>query len=310
MKVEKFLEQQDFLPIQQALVWGEFQESLGWKVFRIGVEEGGELIAFTQVFERQLPLGLKSLQISRGPLGDPAAFELILEEVEKLGKQRGVVFARFDFQKDLEANSPDLRKAKEENFPQTTLVLDLTQSEEELLKNMKQKGRYNIRVATKHGVEIQEEKDVAEFYQILKKTTSRDGFSAHPESYYQKFLQQLGKNTKLLIARKDGKAIAGIILTFAGDTATYYYGASDHEFRQYMAPYLLQFEAMKIAKAAGYRFYDFLGIAPEDSKNHHLAGVSNFKRKFGGEIVQYPQPKELVLKPFIHKLFKLIKKLR
>jgi lipid II:glycine glycyltransferase (peptidoglycan interpeptide bridge formation enzyme) len=154
-------------------------------------------------------------------------------------------------------------------------------------------------------------------------------------------LTTLDKDAKLLLAKKDGKAIAGILLTFAGDTATYYYGASDHEFRSLMAPYLLQWRGIQFAKRRRCRFYDFLGIAQvldsrgteignrnqelwirkqgadfqspkpkAQSPNHRLAGVSSFKLKFGGEVVQYPMPRVLILKPFIYWVFWLVKKFR
>ena len=95
------------------------------------------------------------------------------------------------------------------------------------------------------------------------------------------------------------KVIAGIIVTYYGDTAIYYFGASGNEYRNLMAPYLLQFHAIKKAKEKGLNWYDFLGIAPEDAgKGHSLAGVSGFKLKFGGKTVQYMKAKELVYKSF------------
>ncbi len=321
-EIEKFLEKQEFVPIQQTSIWAKFQKSVGVDSIQVGVKnEMSELVAFVQIFVRKLPFGFTSLQIPRAPLfqftsDSPQSAEvsnLLVEEIQKIGKEKNSIFARFDFQKNSEIDSPKLREAKEGNFPQNTLVLDLTKSIEEILAQMKPKGRYNIRVAVKHGLEVQEmnsPEGVEIFYELLTKTTSRDGFSAHPKSYYQKFIEQFGEHASLLIAKKEGAPLAAILLTFSGDTATYYFGASDYKYRNLMAPYLLQFEATKMAQSRGCKFYDFLGIAPENSPNHRLAGVSDFKKKFGGKIVKYPKPRELVLKPLAYAVFRLVKKLR
>ncbi|MBU1089827.1 peptidoglycan bridge formation glycyltransferase FemA/FemB family protein [Patescibacteria group bacterium] len=321
-EIKKFFEKQQFLPVQQTSRWAEFQKAMGVDSIQLGVKnEADELVAFAQIFEKKLPFGFTSLQVPRAPLFQSAVgsqqlaevSNLLIAEIQKIGKERNAVFARFDFQKDLEINSPKLREAEEGNFPQNTLVLDLEKSEEEILAQMKPKGRYNIRVAAKHGVKVEEmnsQEGVEIFFNLLAKTTSRDGFSAHPKNYYQKFIEQLGEHASLLIAKRKGIPLAAMLLTFFGDTATYYFGASDYKFRNLMAPYLLQFEAIKMAKARGCRFYDFLGVAPENSLRHRLAGVSDFKKKFGGKIIKYPQSKELVLKPLVYAVFKLAKKLR
>ncbi|MCK5471612.1 peptidoglycan bridge formation glycyltransferase FemA/FemB family protein [Candidatus Gracilibacteria bacterium] len=320
--IEKFLKEQKFLPIQQTPIWAKFQKSVGVNSIRIGVKnEVNELVVFVQIFVRKLPFGFTSLQISRAPLlqetgnrkQETEISDLLISEIEKIAREKNAVFARFDFQEDLEINSPKFREVEEENFPLNTLVLDLTKSEEEILAQMKPKGRYNIRVAVKHGVDVREmnsQEGVEIFCKLLTKTTSRDGFSAHPKNYYQKFIEQLGEHASLLIAKKEGIPLAAVLLTFSGDTATYYFGASDYKYRNLMAPYLLQLEAIKMAKTRSCKCYDFLGIAPEDSPHHRLTGVSDFKKKFGGKIIKYPKPRELVLRSLFYKLFKFAKKFR
>lgn len=316
-EIRVFLGKQDFLPVQQSLAWGRFQEELGNEVFRIGVREAGELVAYVQGFVRKLPRDFTKIEVPRmqgaGDRGQGTeALDLILGEIKNIAEKHKTIFVRFEFQKDVELQTSNykLLTVKEENFPLATLVVDMSKPEEEILAQMKPKGRYNIRVAEKHGVTVEESRSVEEFYDLLKKTTARDGFAGHSQDYYEKMLNALGDDAKLLLAKKDGRAIAGVLLTFAGDTCTYYYGASDHEFRNLMAPYLLQWRGMQLAKERGCKYYDFLGIAPPESQGHHLAGVSVFKRKFGGEVVVYPAPRELIIKPVMYKLFKLVKKLR
>ncbi|MFA6458319.1 MAG: peptidoglycan bridge formation glycyltransferase FemA/FemB family protein [Patescibacteria group bacterium] len=317
-QIQEFLAAQNFLPVQQTPLWARFQKSLGVASLRFVVFEQKKVVAFAQVFVRKLPLGLTRLEIPRAPLFHEAwsmehgtkILDLLIAEITKFAREQKAIFARFDFQQNSGFASPKLRKAREENYPLATIRVDLAQSEPEILAQMKPKGRYNIRLAEKHGVQISAEKSVDTFFALLQKTTTRDGFSGHPKSFYAKLLEQLGENCALLTARQASKPLAAILVTFAGDTATYYFGASDHEFRNLMAPYLIQFEAMKIAKKRGCRFYDFLGVAPQNSVKHHLAGVSDFKKKFGGETVEYPEPRLIVFRPFFYALFRLAKFLR
>ena len=309
-KVAEFFAAQKFLPIQQSSIWARFQKSLNVESLRIAIFENEKVVAFAQIFVKKLPLGFSKIEISRGPLGDPQFFQEILVEIQKFAKEKKAIFARFDFQKNFDFESPKLKNAREENFPLATIRIDLQKSLAEISAAMKPKGRYSIRVAEKHGVQISAEKSVDDFFTLLGKTTSRDGFSGHPKNFYEKMLEILRDDCALLVARKNSTPLAAIIVAFAGDTATYYFGASDHEFRNLMAPYLLQFAAIELAQKRGCRFYDFLGVAPEGSRNHRLAGVSDFKKKFGGEFVEYPTPKIIVFRPIFFALFRLAKFLR
>ncbi|MDD3066868.1 MAG: peptidoglycan bridge formation glycyltransferase FemA/FemB family protein [Candidatus Gracilibacteria bacterium] len=312
--IEEFLAQQIFLPIQQTLQWEKLQNSLNSRSWKIGIKEGKALSGFALVFAKRLPFGFRWLHLPRGILAvDSASRKAIYEKLLEIGKKENHVFIRFDWQRDSEINAKELQSAHTTHFPQTTLILDLQQSEEELLAQMKPKGRYNIRVAEKHGVTIRESHEASDakiFAELLKKTTERDGFSSHPDSYYEKFISELGDTASCFIAEYEGKAIAASICTFAGDTATYYYGSSNHEFRNVMAPYALQWKAIQTAKERGFHYYDFLGISPEDSTNHAWSGVTDFKKKFGGEVVNYPTSSELILRKTAFNFIRLLKKIR
>ncbi len=184
-------------------------------------------------------------------------------------------------------NPPDLpfqgrRKGVPEVFPEHTLFLNLSQPFQELLSDMKQKGRYNIRLAEKKGVHVYESTNIDTFYNLLKQTTERDGFSAHSKQVYQTLLETFHHDALLLVAEYNKEVISAGIFLFSGDTATYYYGASSNIHRNVMAPYLLQWKAIQEAQKRGCGWYDFLGIAPKNNPQHGLAGVSSFKEKFGG----------------------------
>jgi len=309
-KIESFLIRQKFLPVQQTSIWAKFQKNLGINSLRLVVFDNEKVVAFAQIFIKKLLFGLTKIEIPRAPLGDPNFFLLLLSEIEQVACERKAIFARFDFQKNLLFDSPKFRKADEKNFPLATIRIDLKKSVDEIFAVMKSKGRYNIRVAEKHGVVIFAEKSIDDFFALLQKTTIRDGFVGHSKSFYEKFVEVLGENCVLLVARQNSKPLAATLVTLVGDTATYYFGASDHEFRNLMASYLIQFEAIKIAQKRGCRFYDFLGVVPEGAKNHRLAGVSDFKKKFGGEFVEYPIPKIIIFRPIFYALFRLVKFLR
>jgi len=215
-----------------------------------------------------------------------------------------------------ELTLPSSAKSAQSHSPQpeATIVLDLTLREEELLKQMKRKGRYNIGLAEKKGVVVKKasnEKEQQEalnhFMSMLTETTSRDGFSGHGRGYYATMLKSL-KGCMIYTATKDDRPLASAIIVHHGETAIYYYGASSNSQRELMAPYLVQWTAICDAKKAGLKNYDFLGIAPEGaSKNHPWAGVTTFKKKFGGEIVSYPKAIDVIFSSLHYRLYQLLK---
>ena len=209
----------------------------------------------------------------------------------------------------LQTTNYNLQPTKNDSNPKTSLILNLNQDEADLLLQMKPKGRYNIRVANKHGVTVESDKQVDDFYALLLKTGDRDRFGIHPKSYYQNMLDSMPENAQLLLAEYEGKVIAGGIFVYLDEWGIYYYGASDNDYRNVMAPYLIQWHAIKEAKERGCKYYDFLGIAPEHAKNHPWKGVTEFKKKFGGEVVNYPKAREIIIRPvwyWVYKLYKTI----
>ena len=256
-------------------------------------------------------------------------------------------------------------------LPEYTIVLDLSLSEEALLTQMKRKGRYNIKLAEKEvrvekyvGNEIIETKDAVgksspmpaldQFYTLARETAKRDGFAVHPKSYYEAMMKGLGKNVILYmgymreehgaLAKSASAALAGIIIVYGRETAVYYYGASSSTHRDLMAPYILQWEAIKDAKKAGKKEYDFMGTArpigtslpmraphalPDFTNGHRpdfengipaidiafdpkdpLRGVSEFKQKFGGRFVTFEPPFDLVLNRGLYVVLSLLRHLR
>lgn len=294
----------------QSWQWGEFQKELGRKVYRIKISRGNELAAAGQAIVHELPLGLRYIYFPRGPVIAPLAVNhddefipLFDNEVKRIDEK--AIFVRvesinFDF------NRPGWRKAKEVQ-PEHTLILSLDMSEDDLLAAMHQKTRYNIRLAAKRGVAVRrmEEGEFDKFWNLISMTTERDKFRPHPKRYYEKMLETLGDMAQVWFSEYRGKVLAANLMIFWGDTVVYLHGASSNEHRNVMAPYLLHWEMIKKAKAEGFENYDFWGIAPPDEPNHPWAGITRFKKGFGGTEVSYPGTYDLALNKFWYMLYRL-----
>ena len=207
-------------------------------------------------------------------------------KLKNLAKKENSIFTLIE---SYEPTKENPKKFFREITPRHTIILDLSKSENELLKDMHQKGRYNIKLAKKKNLTIKESKNIDDFYNILKDTGQRDKFYINPKKHYEAFLKILEpkKKAKLFIAYKDSEPIAGILNTYIGNNATYFYGASSNKHRNLMAPYLLQWHAIADAKERGYKHYDFLGIADPKKSKDPLKGVTNFKKKFGGTHIKW-----------------------
>lgn len=339
---EEFIKTHPLSTIHQASAWGHFLAKISsrGKYWIIVLEEKNKIVGGTLLVRHALPRGYSWLYAPRGPLLDYNYTEKQMEElmsvIQKIAKEENAIFLRVDppiiqrsghLQKcDKIAPVPHFKNffAVKHGFqPEHTLLIDLTKSHEEILRNMKQKGRYNIRLAEKKGVKIHKVnyekpkeflKDIEHFYEILKETVKRDHFHGHDLSYYQSMLDTLccHKNAELYLAEYNRKIIAGIIVTFFKDTATYYYGASGNDFRNIMASYLLQWSVIKEAKKEGYKYYDFFGISPTlqngiHIKKHPWQGVTDFKTKFGGEKISYASAQEYPFKKFLYFLYRIYK---
>ncbi len=318
--------------IHQTSMWANFQSNVPGrgKCIACGIKDGDELRSAGLFVRQQLPFGLCWYFAPRGPLlGHDGDLDMIVDGIRSLEPK--CVFVRWESAISSQQSAGMEtwgRKAHSHYFPEHTIFVDLTESEEEILKQMKQKGRYNIKVARKHGIEVVKSKDVGEFFNVFEETTARDGFSGHNLQYYENMLNSLGNNAQLYLAKYEGSTIAGIIVTFYKDVAIYYFGASSNDHRNLMAPYVLQWEAMRDAKSRECSVYDLFGVAPlvvgssggscsngvsrcetkavVDPK-HPWAGITRFKSQFGGRRVDYAEAREKVLKPFWYWLIRLRK---
>jgi lipid II:glycine glycyltransferase (peptidoglycan interpeptide bridge formation enzyme) len=209
--------------------------------------------------------------------------------------------------------------------PSQTWILDLAPDAADLMKGMHPKTRYNIGLAERKGVRtyrvsLKDPNVFDIFWSLVGETTGRDRFSAHDREYYRQMLETLAGDpahdaqirpvATLEFAEHDGRVLAANLMIWFGDTVTYLHGASSNVRREVMAPHLMHWKLINEAKSLGFKHYDFWGVAPEGAVNHPWAGVSRFKRGFGGRYVSYPGTFDLPLDRFWYRFYRLIQSLR
>ena len=197
--------------------------------------------------------------------------------------------------------------------PPDTVVLDLSLPEEEILQAMKPKWRYNVRLSEKKGVRIRRagEEELPVFYALFQETSRRDGIAIHSLDYYRTLFSlcrehppgRYAPDIRLYIASVEGDDLSAIITLFRDTQGYYLYGASSDRKRNLMAPYGLQWQAIRDAKAAGCLEYDLFGIPPWDDPGHPMAGLYRFKTGFGGAIIHRPGSWDYTYRPVTAKLF-------
>ena len=247
---------------------------------------------------------------------DDEIYSFFLKNLKEISKSKKIVFTRIDSIIPFDEKFHGLINSRKYHIlnikapiPSFSTIISLNQTEKEMLEKMKPKGRYNIKLASKKGVKVVKgsKNDVKIFYSLLKETSSRDGFFANSEEYYEKMIETLPE-CELLLAIYQSKIIAASIFTYTKNQGLYYYGASSNEYRNLMAPYLIQWQAIINAKERGCLCYDFLGVSNPDNPDS-LSKVTNFKLKFGGKIVQFNPSFCIIHKNLIYHFYKIIKKI-
>ncbi len=240
------------------------------------------------------------------------------EQLKATAKEHKCIFVKIEPNESVKVSQcqgvkdRELREAKP-IFATQTILLDLTKSEEELLANMKQKTRYNVRLARKKGVVVEERNDeegLEIFLKLQKETAKRQGFFVHPDSYYRTVWEVLYPKglAHLLIAKVENTPVVAWLLLKYQDTFYYPYGGSSTEYRKYMASNLMMWEAIKLGKKLGCNVFDMWG-ATDDEKDPWY-GFTRFKLGYGGQLVSFPGAYDLVLNPLLYYPFILMDKLR
>ena len=220
-----------------------------------------------------------------------------------------------------------LQPAAHPLFTKYTFVLDLTKSEEELLKDMHPKGRYNIKVAVKHGVKVTEDnsdKAFEEYLRLTEETTKRQRFYAHTQKYHRdqwktlknshsELVSESHKNltSHLFTATYEGKVLTTLLFFTFHDTLYYPYGASSNDHRNVMHSNLAMWEGIRFGKKLGLKKFDMWGaMGPDPDIKNPWYGFHNFKQKFGPEHAEFIGSYDLVINPILYQGYKIADRLR
>ena len=303
----------------QSSEWGEFRKKTGVKVIRIN----GIQMTIHQIPHTPWTIGY----VPKGPLPN----EEIISEFIKIGKQERCIFMQLEpnvekskFPNYLITQLPNIRPAAHPLFTKYTFILDLTKSEEELLKAMRPKTRYNIKVAVRHGVKIvQDDSDEAfeTYLKLTEETTARQGFYAHTQKYHQLMWETLrsaqGKpdtdrlTAHLFLAKYKGQTLAAWILFVYKDILYYPYGASSNLHREVMASNLMMWETIRFGKKLGLKKFDMWGaLSNNPDKNDPWYGFHRFKEGYGPKYIEFIGSFDLVINPILYEIYKILDKVR
>ena len=290
--------------VLQSYEWGEFKRRLGWKPIRLVLERDGEVVGLGQFLAyNTAPVPGVLMYCTKGPWlpwDDEEAVRVFFEGVRTVAGRIGAHTVKIEpevleQQKDVKDLLGDtgFRKARYDLNLKTTLVVDLSLAEEDLLARMKGKTRYNVRLAARKGVEVVEpefEEGFETFYEWMKATSERkEGYLLRRSRDYlrgvMRAMHDAGRG-HLFFAEHDGTPLAGMYVFTFGEKYWYMYGASSGKKRNLKPNYLLQWEVMRWARRHGLTHYDMVGTPkPEDlDESNSLWSVYKFKEGFGGEI--------------------------
>lgn len=306
--------------ILQTSQWGVFKQAYGWRPVYIANRDAGAQILF-----RTLPFRKTVAYIPKGPVGEDWR-DLLPEIMDTCKKQRAIVIyiepdaweeRRPGFSESLPGFVPSAISIQ----PRRTITLDLQGGEQNWLERMKQKTRYNIRLAEKKGVIVQKSSDIDAFNTLMKETGDRDRFGVHQAAYYRSVYEIFhpAGACEMFLAAHAGQPLAALMVFKRGKRAWYFYGASNEHERNRMPTYLLQWEAMRWAAEAGCTEYDLWGVPDhaEDfleknfsERSDGLWGVYRFKRGFGGQLRRSAGVFEQILQPGFYRIYDAARKMR
>ncbi len=322
--------------ILQTGFWASFKARSGWQAHPLALEKGEESLPFLVLSRRLKPAGVLVYVPFGPPLEEPSIGreELLLRLTDRIAPFLPVnTFAvRYDlpwFREGL-GNLPQplergkrpvrgrLKKSGTDIQPVSTVILDIGRDEDAILKGMKSKTRYNIRLSFKKGVEVEEggEEKLEPWYQLHRETGARDRIAVHSLAYYRGLFETVHGYSgrvpeyRILLARAGNELLGGIIVGFWGRRAWYPYGASSGRRRNLMPNYALQWRAIQLARERDCTEYDLFGIPPSDDPKHAMAGLFQFKTGFGGRIINRMGCFDVVLKPAAYSLYNTAESVR
>lgn len=283
----------------QSWTWADFKQLEGYQTFRYGlfshdanstVVVGGCIFyLFPHHSQANLLFAPGGPVFSDRYSGEGIA--LLLKQAEELAKEWGAIALRIEplLEQKPQWLGAEFVRAIADTFPYETLVVDLCQSSERMLANMHPKGRYNLRLSWRYGVETQftqVDAAIPQFYDLFWETVERQNFFGEPYGFFINLCQTLFRAdlAEIGLATWQGQTLVAILVLYWGDRAYYLYGGRSDRSPQVMASYAIHWAAMQRAKARGCKTYDFYGFS--NDPQHAYYKFSQFKQKFGGKVVK------------------------
>lgn len=306
----------------QTWAWGEFRRSGRVDVVRLGEFTDDKLTSSFQITFHHLP----KVPFTFGycPKSSLPSSE-VLKAIKKEAVKHKALMVKFEPNVLAQSGDTAIRKLQSQFtlvkgrslFTRFTFWLDLTQSEADLLTNMKSKTRYNTRLAEKKGVQIIEDSTLEgfeDYWKLTKETTSRQGFYAHNRDYHLKMWQTLsgkGGMAHLLKAVYKGETLATWVLFILNGILYYPYGASSDKYREVMASNLMMWEAIKFGKKHDCKLFDMWGsTGPNPKANDPWLGFHRFKEGYGAQLVEFVGTYDLITNPALYWPYRLGESLR
>ena len=328
MDWDKFLLEFPDAHLLQTSPWGELKGYFGWNVDHLIWNDWG-----VQILKKQIAPYFKMAYVAKGPVApkseiiawlknDPHSGNVFFNLLDEYCLDHKIVFLKIEPDEQDQKSIPSGFIQSENSIqPLNTILIHIQDEEEQILKRMKPKTRYNIRLAERKGVKVEYTENIDIFYKLSQQTSDRDQFGIHSLEYYQEVYRLFHNldQCQLLIAYYENIAISALMVFAWGKRAWYLYGASSNDHRETMAPYLLQWEAIRWAKRKGCETYDLWGIPDFEEaylENNFLRfetglwGVYRFKRGFGGQVVRSAGSYDRVYHPGLYQIYRLLTRVR
>jgi lipid II:glycine glycyltransferase (peptidoglycan interpeptide bridge formation enzyme) len=309
----------------QSWEWGEFRKSLGLPLLRYGVYQNGKLTKAFQLTLHKIPFTSQYVgYLPKGPLPDKE----LKEALEKIGIENNCTLIKVEpnvlvDEVPLYSIDPNFSPSPKPLFTKYNFLLDLTPSPETLLANLSQKTRYNVRLAQKKGVVVEERTDDKAFEIFLKmhfETTQRQGFHSHNSEYHRKLWKILrdADMARVLIAFYPSSPNSSTLIPLSAwmlfnfkDKLYYPYGASSIEYKEVMANNLVAWEAILLGKKLNCKTFDMWGAAhsPEPDRSDPYYGFHTFKKGYGGKLVEYLGTYDLIFNDPLYWAFNIVDKM-
>ncbi len=300
----------------QSWEWGEFRKQMGLTVLRYGIFKENKLKTVFQLTIHNIPFTKKTVgYLPKGPFPDKE----FADALKIIGRKYNCAFIKIE--PNVESGSvqekidTSFKKTLKPLFSKHNFLLDLTKTEEELLKQMSSKTRYNIRVAQKHGVKVEEgndEKSLETYLKLYFETTKRQGFAGHNRHYHKTVWKVLkaADMVRLIIATYDNEPLTAWMLFNFKDTLYYTYGGSTQKYKEVMSNNLVCWETIKLGRKLGLKTFDMWGaLGPNADPKDPWFGFHKFKQGYGGKLVEYIGTYDLVFNWPLYLTFTAVDKL-